>query len=139
MKWAIAHGYRGDNPAGESITAALPKRSAPVKHMTALPHADVADAIAKVHASGAWLGTKLAFEFLVLTAARSGEVRHATWDEVDIGNRVWTVRATRMKAKREHRVPLSGRVLEIYSTRPEHSGPVTGWCFLPSGAGRSPI
>ena len=56
---------------------------------------------------------KLAFEFLVLTAARSGEVRLATWEEIDLGRRVWTISAMRMKAKREHRVPLSGRAAEI--------------------------
>ena len=56
---------------------------------------------------------KLAFEFLVLTAARSGEVRLATWAEIDTAGRVWTVPATRMKAKREHRVPLSQRAVEI--------------------------
>ena len=52
-------------------------------------------------------------EFLVLTAARSSEVRHAHWDEIDHKTRTWTVPATRMKAQREHRVPLSERALEI--------------------------
>ena len=56
---------------------------------------------------------KLTFEFLVLSAARSGEVRLATWDEMDAAGGVWTVPALRMKAKREHRVPLCGRALEI--------------------------
>ena len=56
---------------------------------------------------------KLAFDFLVLTVARSGEVRLATWAEMDTTNHVWTVSAERMKAKREHRVPLCGRALEI--------------------------
>ena len=56
---------------------------------------------------------RLAFEFLVLTAARSGEVRLATWDEIDTAGAVWTVPAKRMKAKREHRVPLCGRALEV--------------------------
>ena len=56
---------------------------------------------------------KLAFEFLVLTAARSGEVRGARWDEFDRPARMWTVPATRMKAKRQHRVPLSPRAVEI--------------------------
>ena len=59
---------------------------------------------------------KLAFELLVLTAARSGEVRLATWDEMDVAGRVWTVPALRMKAKREHRVSLCGRALEILET-----------------------
>lgn len=113
MKWAIAKGYRGDNPAGEALTAALPKRSAPVRHMRAIPHGEVADAIAKVHASGAWFGTKLAFEFLVLTATRSGEVRLAEWNEIDFDNAVWTIPPSRTKMQREHRVPLCDRALEI--------------------------
>jgi len=113
MKWAIAQGYRGDNPAGDAITAALPKRPVQVQHMPALPHSEVAAAVAAVREAAAWAGTKLAFEFLVLTAARSGEVRLATWDEIDLVSLVWTVPATRMKAKREHRVPLCGRAVEV--------------------------
>ena len=55
----------------------------------------------------------MAFEFLVLTAARSGEVRLATWDEIDTTGRLWTIPATRMKTHREHRVPLSARTVEV--------------------------
>ena len=113
MKWAIAQGYRNDNPAGDAVTAALPQRSVPVRHMQALPHGKVADAIAAVRASRAWVGVRLAFEFLVLTAARSGEVRLAAWDEIDLVALVWSIPATRMKAKREHRVPLSRRAVEV--------------------------
>ena len=57
--------------------------------------------------------SKDAFELLVLTAARSGEVRLATWDEIDLDAGVWTIPAARMKAKRERRVPLCGRATEI--------------------------
>ena len=64
-------------------------------------------------ASSAYKGTVLALEFLVLTACRSGEVRHAIWDEVDLHSETWTVPADRMKAKRDHRVPLSRRALEV--------------------------
>ncbi len=113
MKWTIAQGYRADNPAGDAIAAALPKRPVQVQHMPALPHGEVAGAIATVRAGAAWIGTKLAFEFLVLTAARSAEVRLAMWDEIDLVSLVWTVPATRMKAKREHRVPLCRRAVEI--------------------------
>ena len=113
MKWAVAQGYRQDNPAGEAITAALPKRSKQVRHMPALPHGEVPGALAAVRASGAWPATKLAFEFLVLTATRSAEVRLATWDEINIDNRMWTVPAARTKTSREHRVPLSDRAVEI--------------------------
>ena len=113
MKWAIAQGYRNDNPAGDAIAAALPKRSVKVRHMPALPYREVPAAIAAVHASRGWIGAKLAFEFQVLTAARSAEVRLATWDEFDLGAMMWTVSDTRMKAPREHRVPLCGRAVEI--------------------------
>jgi len=113
MKWAIAQGYRNDNPAGDALTAALPKRSAAVRHQRALPHGEVADAIAAVRASAAWAGLKLVFEFLVLTAARSAEARLATWDEIDLDTRVWTLPAARTKAGREHRVPMCSRVVEI--------------------------
>ena len=113
MKWAVAQGFRQDNPAGDAIGAALPRSNGVQKHFRALPHADVAGALAKVRASGAAVTTKLAFEFLVLTAARSGEARLATWDEVDLAAALWTVPAERMKAQREHRVPLSGRAVEV--------------------------
>ena len=76
--------------------------------MRALPHGAVADALATVRASQASVATKRAFEFLVLTVARSGEVRLATWDEMDLDAGVWTIPAARMNAKRDHRVPLSG-------------------------------
>ena len=113
MRWAIAQGYRQDNPAGYAITAALPKRPTLVEHRPALPHQEVAAAIAAVRDADAWVGAKLAFEFLVLTAARSAEVRLATWGEIDIPRLVWTIPGQRMKAKREHRVPLCGRAVEI--------------------------
>ena len=113
MKWAIAQGYRNDNPAGDALTAALPKRAAPVRHQRALPHGEVAAAVATVWASAAWTGLKLVFEFLVLTAARSAEARLATWEEMDLDALVWTVSAARTKAGREHRVPLTSWAVEI--------------------------
>ena len=113
MRWAIAQGYRSDNPAGEAVTAALPKRPRRIRHMPALPYGEVGAALAGVRVSQAWTGTKLAFELLVLTAARSGEVRLATWEEFDLAASVWTVPAARMKANREHRVPLCGRAVEV--------------------------
>ena len=61
--------------------------------------------------------TRALLEFVILTAARSGEARAMTWDEVDIDARVWTVPASRMKAKVVHRVPLSQRALEILSAQ----------------------
>ena len=106
-------GHRNDNPAGDAIGAALPKNSGPAKHYRALPQSEVADAIAKVRDSGAGIATKLAIEFLILTAARSGEVRLAEWGEIDLDTATWTVSPERMKTKRAHRVPLSDRALAI--------------------------
>lgn len=113
MKWGVAQGWRIDNPA-ESIGKALPKHDRKVAvHRKALPHSEVAACIAAVKASGAWLATKLALEYLVLTACRSGEVRGARWEEIDAAAGVWQIPASRMKMKLPHRVPLSPRALEI--------------------------
>jgi len=113
MKWAIAEGYRADNPAGEAIAAALPRGGARKQHQRALPYAEVAAAIETVRASAAYRATALAFEFLVLTAARSGEVRGARWTEIDTDAGTWTVPGERMKGGREHRVALSGAALDV--------------------------
>jgi integrase len=121
MKWAVAQGWRQDNPA-ENITKALPKHDRTKTHRRALPYSEVARCIEAVKASSAWVSTKLALEFLVLTAARSGEVRGAKWDEIDLHGAndirsairaTWVVPASRMKMKRPHRVPLSPRAIEI--------------------------
>ena len=112
MEYAVALNYRDDNPCSR-IGPVLGPQQDLVQHMRALPHRDAATVIKTVRASGAAPAVKLAFEFLVLTAARSGEVRGARWAEIDTTDCVWTVPATRTKAKREHRVPLSGRALEI--------------------------
>ena len=113
MKWAVAQGYRTDTPTGDAIAAALPKRTTQVRHMPALPHEEVAGAIEAVNASSAWIGTRLCFEYMVLTAARPGEARGASWEEIDFGASVWAIPATRMKATREHRIPLCARAVEI--------------------------
>ena len=113
MRWAIAKGYRADDPAGAAIDAVLPRSGGEVRHHRALPYGQVAQAVAAVQASNAWVGTQLAFECLVLTAARSGEVRLATWAEVDLEAGVWTVPAARTKMGREHRVPLSARCVDV--------------------------
>ena len=113
LDWAVAQGYRNDNPAKRSITKVLPKTPRTKQHHPALHYRDVPPALENVKLSTADTVTKLAFEFLVLTVARSGEVRLAIWDEIDWVERKWTVPAERMKARREHRVPLAGRSIEV--------------------------
>ena len=113
MRWAVAQGYREDNPAGDAIGAALPKNGVRPRHHPALPYAEVATAIETVRASGADPATVLAFEFVVLTACRSGEVRGALWKEMDLARREWRIPPERMKTGREHRVPLSRGALAV--------------------------
>ena len=112
MKWAVANGWRQDNPAG-AVAQALPKQTQKPKHRKSLPYGEVTSCIEAVQASGAGLTTKLAFEFLVLTASRSGEVRLAQWSEIDLDKAEWVIPAERMKAKQTHRVPLAPRCIEI--------------------------
>ncbi len=113
MKWTMAKGWRTDNPA-DAVAQGLSKHDrSKVQHRKALPYDKVADAIEIVRSSDAGMVTKLAFEFLVLTATRSVETREARWSEVDLDKKVWTIPASRMKAKKEHRVPLTERSLAI--------------------------
>ena len=107
-------GRRDGAPAGQPLRPdRLGAQNYVVQHMRALPRAEVAVAIGKVRASNSKPVVKLAFEFLVLTAARGGEVRGAAWTEIDLDHGVWTIPALRRKTNREHRVPLTGRALEI--------------------------
>ena len=112
LEWAVAMELRTDNPC-DRIGPVLGPQGAVVRHMRALPHREVASALETVRTSDAIPVAKLALEFLVLTAARWGEVRWAEWSEINRNAGVWTIPATRMKAKREHRVPLCCRAVEI--------------------------
>ncbi len=113
LEWAIALDMRNDNPCDRVLPVLGPQNDI-VTHRQALSHKDVAAAIETVRTSKSGQpAVRLAFEFLVLTAARSAEVRLATWTEINTPDRVWTIPALRMKARREHRVPLCGRALEI--------------------------
>src|ERR1700724_3161993 len=93
----------------------LPKRHKLTRgHLAAMPFDDVPEFIATLRERKAIAA--LALEFAILTAARSGEVLGARWAEIDLDAKVWTVPAVRMKAGREHRVPLSSRALAILKT-----------------------
>ncbi len=137
MKWAVAQGHRADNPAGDAIAAALPKAGDTPKHYKAVHSTEAGDAIRAVRDSQASLAARLAFEFLVLTASRSGEVRCALWLEFNMEAATWTIPSARMKSGREHRVPLSGRALEILNEARAHDDG-SGLVF-PASTGRKPI
>ena len=114
MKWAVAHGYREDNPAGEVIDGAIPAMpTAQQEHYRALPYPDVPAALEMVDASKASIASRACFRFLVLTAARSGEARGARWSEIDREAREWRIPGERMKAGIEHRVPLTDAALAV--------------------------
>ena len=110
--WAVANGYRPDDPTAH-LSLVLPRQTAQTQHMLSLPYDQVADFLSKLRLSKAMASTKLAIEFVILTAARSGEVRHATWSEINFEDRKWTIPATRMKAGEEHVVPLSERCMAL--------------------------
>lgn len=112
---AKAKGLReGENPATWKghLDQLLPKRQRLTRgHHAALPFNDVAEFFGNLSAKSAT--TARALQFLILTASRSGEVLGATWSEVDLGRGLWVVPASRMKAGKEHRVPLSEAALNV--------------------------
>lgn len=113
LDWAKASGFRsGENPV-HGLTGALPRHKGQQAHHPALPYAEIPAFLPALRSADANLSTALAFEFLILTAARTGEVLAAQWDEIDLKAKAWTVPAVRMKAGREHRVPLSPRCVEL--------------------------
>ncbi len=113
LRWAEAHGFVEHNVAGEGISGALPTMPAVKEHHRALPYREVPSALTKVETSSASLAAKLCFRFLVLTAARSGEARGATWDEIDKASWEWRIPGARMKTGKEHRVPLTDAAMAL--------------------------
>ena len=112
----------------------MPKNTTVQKRQRTLPHAEVVGVLRRVRHCVACRGIRLAFEFLVVTAAHSSEVREAQWDESDCYSPVSTISAERMKNWRERRVPLSDRALEILDDARELADD-DGWVF-PSPTGR---
>ena len=124
LDYATTHGWRkGENPARwrGHLSNILPHRTevAAVKHHAALHWSDIGCAM-RILARAEGIGA-LAVRFACLTAARSGEVRGAVWGEVDFKAKIWAIPAERMKAKREHRVPLSAPALAVLETARELS------------------
>ncbi|HEY3433012.1 MAG TPA: integrase arm-type DNA-binding domain-containing protein [Rhodocyclaceae bacterium] len=120
--WCKASGLRtGDNPC-DGLAKVLPKQTDRGEHHAAMPYPDVPDFILTLRESDAGELARLAFEFLILTAGRTGEIVAARRSEINANAGIWTIPAERMKAKREHRVPLSQRCLEILNRAKELAG-----------------
>ena len=125
LSWATVAGHReGDNPARwkGNLSEMLPKPSKLVKvaHQPALALDDAAAWFADLQSRDG-MGAR-ALEFLAMTASRSGEIRGATWDEIDLEVGIWTVPAERMKMSREHRVPLTGEAVDLLKGLPRFEG-----------------
>jgi integrase len=116
LDFAKVRGYRdAENPARwrghlDKLLPA-PSKIRQVEHLAALPYADLPTFLARLRQRDAVAA--LGLEFLILTAARTGEVVGSRWSEIDLPEKTWTVPARRMKASREHRVPLSPRAIAI--------------------------
>jgi integrase len=121
LGWATTSGYRaGENPARwkghlDNLLATISKTSR-TKHHPSLPWQNIGPFMSALRARDG--ASARAVEFAILTACRSGEVRGARWTEFDIENKVWTIPAERMKAKRQHEVPLSDSALALLKSIP---------------------
>lgn len=111
LDWAFASGYRDSEAPMRSVTKGLPRQPHNGGHHAAMPYGDVAVFLKELRSKES-IG-RLALEFAIFTAARSGEVREARWKEFDLPKRLWTVPAGRMKAGREHVVPLTIPALRV--------------------------
>ncbi len=136
--WSKARGYcSGENPARlkGGLGELLPKsqKVKRVKHHAALPFKQIHEFI-KALRTHKGVGP-LAFEFMVLTAARTGEVVRAKWEEIDLTTKVWTIPGDRMKAGKEHRVPLSTRAVEILKVM--QKGRINDYVFSSHGKSTS--
>jgi integrase len=139
LDWAKVRGLRqGENPARwrGHLDHLLPAKAKVrrVKHHAALPYAELPDFIANLRAQESVAARAL--EFTILTAARTGDTIGAVWDEVNTSEKIWTVPAGRMKAGKEHRVPLSSRALAIL--RDAHDLR-TADCVFPGGKAGKPL
>ena len=126
--WVVSQRFRADNPAAAPLKANLPKQPKG-GHQEAIHHAEVAGAIEAVRNSTSGDMARSAFEFLVLTATRKSETLEARWDEIDLEARTWVIPGSRMKAGREHRVPLSKQATGILARCEKGSGGRTGYVF----------
>lgn len=111
LDWAYASGYRDTEAPMRAITKGLPRQPRRDGHFAAMPYEKVPRFIGKLRKRESF--SRLALEFAIFTAARSGEVRGATWDEIDLEAGLWTLPKERMKAFREHVVPLSRPAIRI--------------------------
>ena len=117
LDWAYSKGFRETEAPMRSISKGLPRQPRNAGHHAAMPFADLPAFLARLREKETW--GRLALEAAILTAARSGEIRGATWDEIDFDAGLWTIPAGRMKAGKPHVVPLSPAARRIFERAAE--------------------
>ena len=122
LQWCQAHGHLVNNVAGEAIDGALPAMLAVKAHYRALAWAEVCAALEAVRDASVSASSRLCFEYLVLTAATSGEALGAAWEEIDVEAREWRIPAERMKTGVAHAVPLGDAALRTLEAAPGLGG-----------------
>lgn len=127
LDWAYVNGFRGSEAPMRSLAKGLPRQPKDDGHFAAMPYTDIPDFIAKLRERSS-VG-RVAMEILILTAARSGEIRGATWSEFDVDKTIWSIPASRMKMGRAHVVPLAPQVLEAIERAKAFSAPCTDLIF----------
>jgi integrase len=137
LDYAHSMGWRETDAPMRAVGRALPRQTGTKGHFPAMPYTDVPAYMTALRDAETTVG-RLALRFLILTAARSGEVRGATWKEVDTDKGLWTIPAVRMKARKVHVVPLSAPAIEILETARKLSDGKPGSIVFP-GTRKGPV
>lgn len=132
LDWAYSKGHRDSEAPMRSLSKGLPRQPKKTGHHAAMPYAEVPAFLVRLRDRESW--GRLALEAAILTAARSGEIRGALWSDVDLEKALWTIPAERMKAGREHVVPLSTTAIRVF--RRAHDLRTEGCRFVFHGAKR---
>lgn len=127
LDWSYVNEYRISEAPMRSLSKGLPRQPKQDEHFAALPYSEVPNFIARLRQRSS-VG-RVALEALILTAARSGEIRGATWSELDLDAGMWSVPAERMKMGRPHNVPLSAAAVDAFKRAKAFSAPCTDLVF----------
>ena len=112
FKWGLALGYIEVNVI-DQVSGALPRQPAVKEHFRSMPFQEIPAALETIQESSLSTAAKLALRMLILTMCRSGEVRHATWPEIDLDQKLWRIPGNKTKSGREHTIPLTPAMLEV--------------------------
>ena len=136
LDWSYAKGYRASEAPMRSLSKGLPRQPRKDGHFAAMPYTQVPHFLARLRERKS-VG-RLALEALILTAARSGEIRGTTWSEVDLESGLWSVPADRMKMARPHHVPLAPQAIDAFRRAEAFRAPCTDLVF-PGQALKRPL